>query len=158
MTAAFEVVGDRPGAKIGLVVPAIRLGRLPPRVKGNPATWSHKEASFHYHNLRQHLNGGFNLEIPKKMFFSALHMGEKLNFGRFSNVLQLEPGFAEALEQHPETLESELTEMSIEMQSLVPQLPWPIRLGMKTAQMAYSYSSTVRQMRQSEELNKPANE
>lgn len=125
---------------------------LPPYVKGS-ANWSHREASYHYTALRSHLDGGGSIGVPKEMFFAGLQFIEGYvvqNTGGF-----VVPGTVKALQEANEEdqiLETELTEMAIELSTLVPGQPWYVRLGTKLGRFAYEYGRAKEEAKLQAEL------
>lgn len=124
---------------------------LPSYVKGS-ANWTWREASVHYNAIRAHLNGANNLELQKELYFQMISIIEQASgTGALPGDLDLQ-GVTQTLRQNQEVLETELTEMCIELSDLTPPTPWYVRLGIKTGRFLWAYSEGRKKAAGREEL------
>ncbi len=124
--------------------------RLPPHVRGS-AGWDIKEARFHYDQVRRHLDGQQSIDMPKQLYFEAVQLLEDFMMQN-NNPLDLEPGFAKALENNREAIEPALSEMAVEILDWMPRSPWYIRLTIATGHFVASYSKECKKQRLESEL------
>jgi len=125
---------------------------LPHYVKGS-ANWTWREASYNYNAIRAHLNGSNRLEMGRELYFQVLGAAEHANQrGLLPLDLELD-GMTQALRENKDQLETELTEMAVELSDLTPPTPWYIRLAIKTGQFAWHFSEAKKRAKLASELS-----